>query len=132
MSQDEKLIEWAFLCAAAQINQRGGLNITHLHDKFNHSDLASLTLVVCLTFEQDHPGRLQPLHHAIIDTFELALILQDDTGAQIHAETFESLVTKQMLLVPLGNAPLQKAGRYTLQLFADGALQQTLFLFLLD
>lgn len=132
MSQSEKLIEWAFLCAAAKLNQRGGVDITHLHDKFNRSDLASLALVVCLTFEPNHPGGPQPVYRAMIDTFQLALIIQDETGVDVYAETFETLVQKQILLMPLGNVLLQKTGRYTLQLFADGALQQSLFLFLRD
>jgi hypothetical protein len=131
MSQSEKLIEWAFLCAAAQLNPRGGVDIAHLHDKFNRSDLASLTLVICLTFEPNHPGGLQPFYRAMIDTFDLALIIQDETGADVYAETFETPVKRQIRLMPLGNVPLHHPGRYTLQLFADGALQQTLFLFLL-
>lgn len=125
-----KLIEYAFLCASAGPNERGGVDILHLDDKFFHSDLSTLMLVLCISTRQlEHLGGQQPYH--IFGEFRLGIRLMDESGADVYVDEADMLIANRIHLAHLPLSPIQP-GKYTLQVEVDGDPQSTLNMFLLD
>lgn len=123
-----KIIEWAFLCASAELDDRGGLNITHLYDKFSLSDLPELCVVFHIVVPKiDILGGLQP--YPFLGEFLLSITIKTEAQDDVEMYSTEFLVAEKIFAVPIGNA-LNQPGRYSVELRADGALQQTLDLFL--
>jgi hypothetical protein len=69
-------IPWAFLCSSARPNARGGVDVTHLHDKFALSDIPNLCLVAMLTPNAQEESGSQTF--AIFSTFQFAAFLRDE------------------------------------------------------
>lgn len=122
-----KIIEFAFLCASAVPNSRGGMEISHLHDNFRMSDLAGLSLVFRFDVEMENLSVPKP--YTLFGDVLLSLEVESQADEEIKTYPLETIITQNICAVPIGKL-FDQPGAYTLRLRADGAPQSTLLLFL--
>lgn len=121
------VIEWAFVCGFAESDERGGVNASHIFDKFTSVDLPGPFVVIRLTIPRDQILGGRQTYHFLTE-FILSLHLKTAADEEIKIYSSEQLVREVILMQPLG-AALHQPGRYTLDIRVDGALQQALTLF---
>jgi len=122
-----KIIEWAFLCASAELDGRGGVNIEHLHDKFLLSDLPGLTLVFKVGLKNYHLSGGHTIRP--FDVLPLMVVIETETQEEVDSYSTEILMAEEVTLLPIGRS-LSQPGRYALKIMIDGLIQHTLDLFL--
>jgi hypothetical protein len=122
-----KIIYFAFLCASASTNQRGGLDLLHLHDRFTRSDLATLSLVIRCAIKDEY-GRFSE-SFAPFSEFLFSLDVKPEAQDEIKTYSKTLLVDDKLFAIPIGQY-LGEPGAYTLTVRADGILQHRLDLFL--
>jgi len=122
-----KIIEFAFLCASADLNSRGGLNIVHLHDKFTMSDLPGLALVFHFAFQEQDRGWLETFPY--FSDIRLAVEIKSDSDEEPQMQALNVTVVNQILTVAIGQM-FPKPAHYIIRLLIEGDLQHTLDLFL--
>jgi len=116
MNELPRLIQWAFLCADVEARNDGGWNITNLNDHFDLADLQRLLIVF-------------QIGQSPFSEFRLGIIIGTKLQAEIETQSRDITVETRILAIPIGET-LTEPGNYTISLFADGAPQHTLDLFL--
>ena len=130
-----KLIESAFLCASAEPRNDGGWNITNLNDHFELSNSTGIFVVFLIVPNYSSGGIYDATPHQTITAhsphteFRLGLVIKANTHEDYETQSFDIPVSPKYLALPIGET-LSEPGNYTVQMFVDGALEQSLLLFL--
>jgi hypothetical protein len=132
---EPKLIEWAFLCASAEVRNDGGWNITNLNHHFELLNPTRLFIFFhCVPnfsrggiYDTANPQNISS--RAPHSEFRFGYIINSNLEKSIEVNSMDLPVSSEYLVVPIGEK-LIEPGNYMLDIFADGALQHSLAFFL--
>ena len=132
---EPKLIEWAFLCADVEARNDGGWNTTNINNRFKLLDPTRLFIVFHVVPNFSRGGIYDTSPHETLSgiaphiEFRFGYIIKSNLQNEIEVDSIDLPVTSEYLAIPVGEK-LHEPGNYIVDIFADGALQHSLVLFL--
>jgi hypothetical protein len=116
-----KIIEWAFLCSSAAVNQNSGLDVKNISEKFNLADLDALYLVFKIFFVPDGGPLL------MFDDWILQVAVYDELGNRVGGAQQELIYTPHIVFLPL-DIETRSPGIYKVEILATGIVEHRLML----